>query len=61
MTKTKRVIRVIILTILIILACAGMGFMIPLNKREQMMDNEILMELVEKKRDEEESESEKKN
>ena len=61
MTKTKRVIRVIILTILIILAFAGMGFMIPLNKREQMMDNEILMELVEKKRDEEESESEKKN
>lgn len=61
MTKTKRVIRVIILAILIILACAGMGFMVPLNKREQMMDNEILMELVEKKKDEEESESEKKN
>jgi hypothetical protein len=45
--------RIIFLAILILLACSGAGMMLPIN-RYRFLDNEIRIELVEQKNDEEE-------
>ena len=60
MTKIKQVLRICGLTILILLACSGIAVMggLPFAHREQYMDNEIKIELVEKRKDEDESDDE---
>ena len=50
MNKFKKMLRMVCLVILILLACMGAGFMLP--NRGRFMDNEIKIELVEKKDDE---------
>jgi hypothetical protein len=60
MKKLKQVLRICALTILILLACTGVGIVgqfLPKNS-EPYMNNEMLIELVEKKEDESEEESE---
>jgi hypothetical protein len=60
MKKLKQVLRICVLAILVLLACTGVGIVgqfLPKNG-EPYMNNEVLIELVEKKKDEDESESE---
>jgi hypothetical protein len=57
--RFKKILRIVVLTIFIILAAAGAGLvgMIP-NYRERFMNNEIKIEMVDKKRGEDEGEEE---
>jgi len=61
MKKFKQVVRLVVLTLLILLACTGVGIVggFPLKNREQYLDKETTIELVEKKEDESEDEEEK--
>ena len=54
MTPLKKILRVFLLICLILLACAGAGFgvILPVN-RERSFDNEIKIELVEKREEDE--------
>ncbi len=63
MKTIKQILRICGLAILILLACAGVGIVggfVPGN-REPYMHKRITIELVEKKDDESEDESEQKN
>jgi hypothetical protein len=61
MRKLKKVLRLCGLVILILLACSGISILggLPLTKREQYLDNEIKIEIVEEKEEESEGETEK--
>lgn len=53
MRKVKQVLRVLFMVLLLIMAAFGVGIGNVLNNRERYMDNEIKVEAVEKKEDEE--------
>ena len=59
MKKFKKILRIVFLIILILMACLGAGFILP-TQRGRFMDNEIRIELVEDKHNEEEGDLKEK-
>lgn len=56
MINVKKVLRMTFLVIMIILALSGIGIIGQFNNREKYMDNEIKIEQVDKRDEEEEDE-----